>query len=244
MVTTTSSEGAHVVRTSLSSDLVSAVVRMMTDLNLSPGERLDSQRNLADHFGVAVPTMREALRQLEGMGVLTFRHGSGIYVGTNFNRSVVPNAVAPAADVHRLVELVQARAILEPSVAARAAQMRDPEGLARLEGLIEEAADSLELDDGRLSAINVDIHRAIASATGNRIVEDVLDSLLLLHAEDQRRILVLHGDPHADLAEHRELVRLIVAGEVEEVTELMRRHLLDVATEIANSAGSGGGSNN
>lgn len=241
MTATTPHGSSHLTRSSLSSDLVSAVVQMISDRGLSSGEKLDSQRDLAEHFGVAVPTMREALRRLEGMGVLAFRHGSGIYVGTNFNRSVVPNAVLPPADTDRLVELVRARSILEPSIAARAAETREPEGIARLERLVEEAATSLEHGDGRLWKINVDIHRAVAAAAGNRIVEEVLDSLLLLHAEDQRRILVLHGDPHADLAEHRKLVRLIIAGRADEVSELMRRHLLDVAEAIGAGPDAGGG---
>src|SRR5699024_12803213 len=134
----------------LSSDLVSAVVQMISDRGLSAGEKLDSQRDLAEHFGVAVPTMREALRRLEGVGVLAFRHGSGIYVGPNVNRSGVPNAVPPPADTDRLVGLIRARAILEPGIAAQAAETRDPGGMARLERLVAEAATSLERGAGML----------------------------------------------------------------------------------------------
>lgn len=227
---------SHLVRSNLTSDLVSAVVQIISEQGLSPGERLDSQRNLAERFGVAVPTMREALRRLEGMGVLAFRHGSGIYVGENFNRSVLPNMLMPPADADRLIQLIEARAVIEPNVAARAAEKRDPEGITQLEKLIDSAATSLDRGDGRLWKINVDIHRGIASAAGNPIIEEVLHSLLLLHAEDQRQILLIHGDPESDLAEHAELVRLIVAGKAEEVANRMHAHLQDVADAISASA--------
>jgi len=220
-------------RTTLTSDLAAAVVRMVEERGLQPGMKLDSQRELAAHFGVAVPTMREALRRLEGLGMLSFRHGSGIYVGPNVNRSVVPNGVLPPADRQRLVELVDARALIEPAIAERAAEVRDPEGIARLEAVLAEARDALERGDDSLWRINIDLHRAVAAAAGNRIAAEVLDSLLLIHAEDQRRILALHGDPETDLAEHAEIVRLIVAGRPKEVTRVMRRHLTDVAGAIS-----------
>lgn len=194
--------------------------------------KLDSQRVLAARFGVAVPTMREALRRLESMGMLSFRHGSGIYVGVNFNRSVVPNIALPSPDTDRLVELIEARALIEPAIAAEAAKTRKPEGTARLEQLLSLARESLERQDPQLWRVNVDLHRAIAAVAGNRIVEEVLDSLLLIHAEEQRQILHLHGDPQADFEEHEQIVRLIGEGRAQQATELMRRHLLDVVEAI------------
>lgn len=223
---------SHLVRANLSSDLVTAVVQMIGERGLERGMKLDSQRDLAAHFGVAVPTMREALRRLEGMGVLSFRHGSGIYVGENFNRSVVPNIALPTADTQRLVELIEARALIEPAIAAEAAQARAPEGIAHLQQQLDLARDCLARQDPQLWKVNVDLHRAIAAVAGNRIVEEVLDSLLLIHAEDQRQILHLHGDPQADFAEHEQIVHLISTGKAKQATELMREHLMDVARAI------------
>src|SRR5690625_121807 len=223
---------SHVPRVNLSADLAAAVVKMIGERGLTQGMRLDSQRDLAAHFGVAVPTMREALRQLEGMGVLSFRHGSGIYVGKNFARSVVPNIALPPAGHDRLLDLIEARVLIEPAVAAQAARVREPDGIARLTQLLAEAQECLQQEDERLWKINLDLHRAIAQAAGNRIVTEVLDTLLLIHGEDQRQILFLHGDPRTDFDEHVAIVDLIVAGKAEEVIDVMRRHLQDVAGAI------------
>lgn len=229
---TAMSPQSHLARSNLSSDLVTAVVQMIGERGLERGMKLDSQRDLAAHFGVAVPTMREALRRLEGMGVLSFRHGSGIYVGENFNRSVVPNIALPNADTQRLVELIEARALIEPAIAAEAAETREAESITRLQQQLDLARDCLQRQDPQLWKVNVDLHRAIAAVSGNRIVEEVLDSLLIIHAEDQRQILHLHGDPQADFAEHEQLVHLISAGKSKQATELMREHLMDVARAI------------
>jgi len=225
-------ESQPVQRATLSGNLVEAVVQMIADQGLVAGQRLGPQRELAARFGVAVPTMREALRRLEGLGIVSLRHGSGIYVGVNHNRSVLPNALLPRADRERLVELTRARALIEPAIAEQAAVVRDPAGLARLTELLEEARLCLEAGDDRLWRVNVDLHRAIAATAGNTIVAEVLDVVLLIHAEDQRRILVLHGDPEADLEEHAELVRLITEGRADLVGDRMRRHLTDVVGAI------------
>ncbi|GAA1737144.1 FadR/GntR family transcriptional regulator [Isoptericola hypogeus] len=230
-------ESGPIARPTLSGSLAEAVIRMIGDAGLVAGERIGPQRDLAARFGVAVPTMREALRRLEGMGILSFRHGSGIYVGENYNRSVLPNAVLPPADRERLVELVQARVLIEPAIARQAAVVREPAALARLAELLADAHRCLTTGDDRLWRVNVDLHRAIADAAGNRIVAEVLDVILLLHAEDQRRILTLHGDPDADYEEHAELVRLITAGAADEVDRRMREHLTDVAGAIRPAGG-------
>jgi len=225
-------ESGRFARPNLSGNLADAVTQMIGDAGLVAGERIGTQRDLAARFGVAVPTMREALRRLEGIGILSFRHGSGIYVGTNYNRSVLPNALMPPADRDRLVELVQARVLIEPAIARQAATVQAPAAMERLAGLLAEAHRCLTTEDERLWRVNVDLHRAIADVADNRIVAEVLDAILLLHAEDQRRILTLHGDPEADYEEHEELVRLIQAGAADEVDQRMREHLTGVVGAI------------
>ncbi|MGH8963882.1 MAG: FadR/GntR family transcriptional regulator [Actinomycetes bacterium] len=229
-------ESGHVARPTLSGSLADAVIRMIGDEGLVAGERIGPQRDLAARFGVAVPTMREALRRLEGLGVLSFRHGSGIYVGENYHRSVLANAVAPPADRGRLVELVQARAVIEPAIARRAAIVREPVALTRLAVLLAEARDCLENGSDRLWRVNIDLHRAIADAAGNTILSEVLDVILLLHAEDQRRILALHGDPESDFEEHAELVRLVTEGRPGAAADLMHAHLTEVVGAIEEPA--------
>jgi GntR family transcriptional regulator, transcriptional repressor for pyruvate dehydrogenase complex len=225
-------ESGRVARPTLSGNLADAVIQMIGDQGLVAGERIGPQRDLAARFGVAVPTMREALRRLEGLGILSFRHGSGIFVGENYHRSVLPNAVAPPADRDRLVALTQARAVIEPAIARQAAVVREPAALARLADVLAEARTCLETGSDRLWRVNVDLHRTIADTTGNTILSEVLDVILLLHAEDQRRILTLHGDPESDYEEHAELVRLVTEGQADAVADLMHAHLTDVVGAI------------
>ncbi len=188
---------------------------MISTDKLVAGQAIPALRPLAARFGVAVPTMRESLRRLEGMGILEFRHGSGIYVGPNSTRMVLANVLAPRPTGEQLAQLLQARLVIEPPIAALAATVRSADGVDQLERALEDAHGCLLSGDPRLVAANVDIHRSVAAATGNAVLAETLDSLAAVHAADQAEILELYGDAAQDYDEHAEIVRHIRSGDAE-----------------------------
>src|SRR5690625_4866647 len=196
-------------RRTLSSDLARAVVGLVNDNRLEAGDPLESVKLLAARFDVAVPTMREALRRLEGLGVLEFRHGSGIYVGANAGRRVLANPLFPKTDHGQLVELLEARLEIEPPLARLAAEVRDGAGLDWMEASLARARLQVEAGDAEVWLTNLDFHRAVAATSGNTILAEVLDSIMLIHAESQREILRLHGDAAKDFDEHARLAAAI-----------------------------------
>src|SRR3954451_19057435 len=78
-------------RRSLVDDLILDVLALVRDEGLSAGSRLPSTSTLARRFGVATPTMREALLRLEATGVVSIRHGSGTFVRDDAPRVVIAN---------------------------------------------------------------------------------------------------------------------------------------------------------
>ena len=79
-------------------------------------------------------------------------------------------------------------------------------------------------------------HRAVATASGHRILHEVLDSLLSVHAGEQREILQIFDDRSRDHEEHRSVLAAIEAGSEEQARRLMRRHLEDVADVVVRRA--------
>lgn len=226
-------EAGGLRRSDLSTDLAAAVVRMISIDKLAPGQPIPPLRPLAQRFGVAVPTMREALRRLEGMGILEFRHGSGIFVGANSNRLVLANLLAPHPSREQLCQLLQARLVIEPPIAAMAAQVRDADGVDRLRAALAEAQRQLRTADPRLPATNSDIHRGIAAATGNPVLAQTIDSLAAVHAQEQAEILVLHGDAEQDFDEHARIVRHVSGGDVDAARTAMHEHLAGVLDVVS-----------
>jgi GntR family transcriptional repressor for pyruvate dehydrogenase complex len=75
-------------------------------------------------------------------------------------------------------------------------------------------------------------HRATARATGNPVLAEVVDSLLTVHAAEQRAILQIFDDRVRDFEEHRAVLAAIDDGDPAAAEEHMRAHLSDVLTVV------------
>jgi GntR family transcriptional regulator, transcriptional repressor for pyruvate dehydrogenase complex len=227
------STSGGVVRRSLLDDLATSMLALIADRKLSAGDQFESVRSLADRFKVAVPTVREALRRLEATGAVELRHGSGVYVGPNVGRLVLANPLALAPSADRLVELLQARAMIEPPVAALAATVRAD---AALDQMARDLASAAELiasgDEAQLAEVNMDFHRSLAQASGNATLAEVVESVTVVNAREQLEILHIHGDRQTDLDEHRAIYDAVRSGDSELAERLTREHLDGVLAVI------------
>lgn len=226
----------QVVRQSLSDTLTGRLLDLIRDEGLRPGDRLPSARVLAERFAVATPTLREALRRLQATGAIEMRHGSGVYVSGTVGRLVLPNPNMPELQGEQLLQLLDARLLLEPYLAGLAANRREPARLSALRETLATAERHLSGkpgDDAALHEANMAFHRAVAEASGHRVLYEVIDSLLWAHAGDQREILQLFDDRDRDHDEHRAVLQAIEAGDGERAGDLMRRHLAEVRGVVA-----------
>lgn len=226
----------ELVRQSLSDALTERVLELIREEHLRPGDRLPSARALAERFSVATPTLREALRRLQASGAIEIRHGSGVYVSDTVGRLVMPNPNMPELHGDQLLELLDARLLVEPYLAGLAARRREPTGLSALRDTLATAERHLSGrpgDDAALADATMAFHRAVAAASGHGVLHEVIDSLLWAHAGEQREILQLFDDRSRDHLEHRAVLDAIERGDVERASELMRGHLDDVKGVVA-----------
>ncbi len=201
-----------------------------------PGQRIPSERDLAEEHGISRPTIREALIALEVTGLVRSRHGSGIFVVDH-----------PPADAQSLsldigaFELTEARRLFEGETAALAALSISDDDLARLEALI---ADMERENRENVSGERADreFHMVIARATANSAIVGVVESLwdarysspLCTHMLERARAA---GDrPRID--EHQDILRALRDRDPVAARAAMRDHLarvidgLLVATEL------------
>ena len=190
------------------------------------GSRLPPERDLAKQLGVSRPSVREALIALEVEGLVEVRIGSGIYVlAANGKHVEAPDAGdAPAGPF----ELLRARYVIESECAALAAKSaRKPQVAA-----IEEAIDEMEREhaEGRHPlACDRTFHLRIAEATGNGALVLVVKTLWEERAGPLYQQLEHHYDTpglwEAAMAEHRAVVKAIVARDAAGAKAAMQRHL-------------------
>jgi GntR family transcriptional repressor for pyruvate dehydrogenase complex len=220
--------------------LTEQVVALIEREGLEPGSRLPTVAALAARFSVAAPTIREALRRLEAVGVLEMRHGSGVYV-RHGRRVVLPNPYPGRLQLETLLDLLDARLLIEPHV-AHAAAGADDAAIDELAELMARAGNLLqgELDE-ELSRTNLAFHRGVARCGGNVVLAQVIDTLLDLYEPEQREILRLYGDRAHDHAEHMEILEAIQAHDAPLAAERMQRHLQDVRAVVAARGQEGAG---
>lgn len=214
------------VRRQLLDDVAEGILELIRTQGLAAGDRLPSARDLAARFAVATPTLREALRRLEATGTLDIRHGSGVYV-RDPSRLILANPNHRGLENDTILHLLEARELIEPHLAAKAAVECTDVQIAELRTILDGAGAALR-DDATLSASNMAFHRAIAHDAGNPVLAEMIDTIVEIYGPEQQQILRLYGDRRADHAEHQEILAAVADRDPERAGSRMRSHLAGV----------------
>jgi GntR family transcriptional regulator, transcriptional repressor for pyruvate dehydrogenase complex len=162
-------------RLSLSDDIAQRITQLIHTGDYRPGARLPAITVMAQQFGVGSPTVREALKRLETVGVVDIRHGSGVYVGRQPDSLLISNPVLETTPTKKLlVDLISARIPIETQTAALAAANATAEHLDQMASQLAKAGESLG-DPPILNQVNLSFHRQIAFASGNTVMHQILD---------------------------------------------------------------------
>ncbi|MBW0102639.1 FadR/GntR family transcriptional regulator [Pseudonocardia sp. KRD291] len=212
----------------LSERLADDIMAIIRSEGLGPGEKLASSRDLARRFEVTTPTVREALRRLEATGAVEFRHGSGTYVGSGVDRRLLANPHRPTNTPEGVLELVEARLVVEPPIAAAAARTRDPAGLRMLE---ESVTNALHPPRGDIRPA-VHFHVALAAASGNALLQETIEALLHVRAREQIEIRHLYDDRERDHDEHVQLLAAVRDGDPDRAERLTAQHLESIRSAV------------
>lgn len=215
-------------RPSAADELTQDLIDLLKREALQPGDRLPSVTALAERFAVAPPTIREALRRLQALGFLDFRHGSGTYVREPLERVIVSNPYSGQLDRDVILDLIDARLLIEPHLACLAVARGDQAAIADIERILDAADQSLKGQDDILSDLNLNFHRAVAKLSGNSVLAQTMDSLLDLYAPEQMVILQVYDNRERDAREHRAVFEAIRDGRADLAAKLMREHLTGV----------------
>jgi GntR family transcriptional regulator, transcriptional repressor for pyruvate dehydrogenase complex len=215
-------------RPNLSAFLSQQILILIRDRQLKPGDRLPSAKDLAALFSVATPTMREALRRLQATGVIDIRHGSGIYVRRDSDRIMLSNPAYGTLEAQTIMQVLDARLLIEPHLAELASYAATPDEVAGLQTLLTTVEQTLDRPDDRYLAANHTLHVAIARASGNLVLTHVVESLLEMHSTELHVV-----DPNSSLAEirardhryHQLVVGAIAERNAQAAREAMTTHL-------------------
>ena len=223
---------APVLKHSLSDRLARRIRSLIQKGNYAPGDRLPSIMEMARRFGVGHPTIREALKKLETMGIVEIRHGSGVYVTRNDDVLVLASPDFGGQVTKKLlIDLINTRMPLEMQSAADAVRNGKPEHLLEMRRLLTTAAQNLD-DDDALNSVNMAFHRQIAQASGNAVLAQLIDVLKDLFTAEQRLILGIFGSRERDHQEHLAILAAIEERDEKLAVDRMRTHLEGVREAV------------
>ena len=221
-----------VVKQNLADRLARRIRSLIQQGEYAEGDRLPSIMEMARSFGVGHPTLREALKKLETMGVVEIRHGSGVYVTRSHDVLVVATAdYSGTVTKKMLIDLIQARTPLEVHSVTHAARNASAENLQEMRRLLTTAGENLGNDDV-LNAANISFHREIALASGNAVLAQLLEVVGELFAGEQRLILGIFGSRERDHQEHLGILEALEQRDEALAVERMRKHLEGVEAAV------------
>src|SRR5260370_30761002 len=161
----------HPERDDLTAKLLTSFKDLLQSGVLVPGMKLPSERELAERFRVSRSSLRQAFKMLDIMGVLSQRVGDGTYLNPNASAILTePMEFLVLMDGISPHELYEARLVVEPELAARAAKRATADDVSALRNALK----GMELnphDMFRFIELDVSFHEGISRASGNRLFQ-------------------------------------------------------------------------
>jgi GntR family transcriptional regulator, transcriptional repressor for pyruvate dehydrogenase complex len=216
--------------------LIEAVTRQLLTLiregHLKPGDSLPSERELMERLHVGRSSVREALRSLATMRAIEIRPGRGAFVRTPVTEDLVPSdTLRMLIDRDAMIEIVEAREVLEVALVSMAAERATEEDLAELSAIIEEMERSVA-DPEHSLALNARFHLAIAEAARNPVLLKMLQSVGDYLELRLRELGESEGQMKKSLAGHRHIYESIRSRDRDLAARAMLDHLRSVRLQV------------
>lgn len=229
--------------------ILAQVEDLLTSGRLRPGDRLPSERDLAEQLGVSRPTVREAMRTLDALGVTTpastlGRGAASVVVARPGEAMGAVLRLAVATSDLPVDDVVDLRVLLEREAVGRLAVDPGPD-LAEARELLD-LMDAPGLPPAEFHRLDAGLHVALARAAGNRAVEVVMTSLRAAIEQYVLRSVPELSDWEAVTvrlrAEHRSVVEAVAAGDPAAAAQRVEDHIRGFHSLTGAAPGPTGGS--
>jgi len=220
--------------------VVHRVREMIGRGELTPGDRLPIEVELASQLGVSRGSLREGVRALATMGILETRQGDGTYV-TSLDASMLLMPMSLIVDLQpaqHAEEVATVRRVLESEAASRAALRISAEQLDEARTALESVAtitdDAAAGSAERLLSADMDFHRVIAEASGSDVLRVLIGALSSRTLRARHwRVISDKGAVSSTHQQHTEILHALLAHDPDRARTAMAYHLMGVETFTA-----------
>lgn len=219
----------------VSQAIVDQVKLLLRQGRLKPGDRLPSERELCERFGVSRVTVREALRVLEAGGLIDIRVGArgGAFV-TSPTSQQIGEGLADLLNLSPLTatDVTEARQVFELGIVPLVVERATDEDIAALREMVRVHRQALDRGDYDMS-MSADFHARVGACTHNPAIEMLVQSFhgpLLMSLLEAKVVAPLMG--HRGTEEHAAFIDAIADRDAEKALSIMREHLQRTADRV------------
>jgi GntR family transcriptional repressor for pyruvate dehydrogenase complex len=220
------------------------IVNQLRSLILSgkypPGSKLPPERELAKTLGVNRSSLREALKKLEQGGLIRIRQGDGTRV-ENFMETagieLLGHLIPMARQPEMISDVLEFRAMLGREIARLAAERIEAPELDKVRALVEQAKDP-KLDNGELFRLDFDIYVALTSATRNRVLVLLVNTVREAIKHHTPMLAVAIVSPEYLREHHQRLLAALAARDTARTMAVVDDHIgrgNDVVKQLVDS---------
>lgn len=219
-----------VVRTSrLYEQIVQQIEESVLNGSLKPGDQLPAERELAQRLGVSRTAVREAVKALREKGLVEAYSGRGTFItdGTSHAARQSFDLMVKIGQQESSTHLAELRSILEPGIAALAAEHGEEEYLSTMREAFA-VMDRSQKNPAAYIEADLDFHLALAEAAANPLILSLIDSIVVLLREQRIKIFNVEGGPQRGQVHHKRILEAMEQRNPEMARSAMSAHLEQV----------------
>ncbi|ASU84177.1 FadR family transcriptional regulator [Nocardiopsis gilva YIM 90087] len=206
-------------------ELTRRLLEYLLSGEVRPGQRIPSERQLAEALSAGRSTVREAIKSLSLLGLLEQRVGDGTYLSRS-SSDLLPQVIewGLLLGEKRLDDLLEARYYLEVQLTGWAAERRTEEQLEELRAIAEKMRSASDDFEAYVEA-DIAFHRQLAEMSGNTTLASVLSSVRSLLRAWASRVIRTAGETETSLAMHEPILQAVERGDAEAARAAMTAHM-------------------
>ncbi len=227
--------------------LYTIIIQQIEDLieekHLQPGDRLPSERDLAQALSVSRTSVRQAISAIASKGLVRVRQGEGTFVAEPANKmpkDILVDSLGKSLAMQQInpVEIATARRLVETEVAGLCAENATDEICRKLNAIIDESKQITEGTHKDFYDLNITLHRLIAEGSGNAVYKIFVECFIELMNGNLWYWGKEHSDAHCqrrekNWQEHEELVAAICNHDTAKAKQIMYSHMTTVIDEMS-----------
>lgn len=215
--------------------VVNQVVKQITDSiiagDLKPGDKLPTEPELCENFGIGRNSVREAIKILEAYGVVYIKRAEGTFVNDSYNHKMLdPMLYGILLDKNLRINIIQVRKVLDTGMLYQIISMITDEKMDKIQQEFE-SLKTVVLGEGvaakQVLQADVDFHRALVESTGNPILcnmHEYVDRITTPSREKTVELVLEKNQAEKFILLHQKIINLLLEKNYQNIESVLVEH--------------------